>query len=151
MDRDEILVEYMNEHYAHARDHESLRAQITSILCAAAFVLIGLSIDKNADSRVMIGVGIVAMALAALNYRLNEIHKGRFDAHVGVAGGILKDMENRLWRGSGGAIKPSEARKKFWKEGASLSRTWNFVPLLVGITGLLVAGKGIIELVASKH
>jgi hypothetical protein len=35
------------ENYAHARDHESLRAQVTATLVAAAFVLIGLAIDKG--------------------------------------------------------------------------------------------------------
>ena len=49
MDQAQLLIEYGNEHYAHARDHEHLRGQITAILSASAFILIGIAFDHRAD------------------------------------------------------------------------------------------------------
>jgi hypothetical protein len=68
MTKDEVLIQYMNEHYAHARDHEALRGQITSILCAAAFVLIGLVLEKEVPGRVLVAVGIVTIILGIYKF-----------------------------------------------------------------------------------
>ena len=73
------------ENYAHARDHEHLRGQITAILVAAAFILIGLAVDKGSDRSTLIYVGISAVSIGALNVYLVLIHNNRFAMHVDIA------------------------------------------------------------------
>lgn len=73
------------ENYAHARDHEHLRAQITAILVAAAFVLIGLTIDKDVSSSTCVYVALFSILIGSLNIYLVKIHNNRFDRHVEIA------------------------------------------------------------------
>jgi hypothetical protein len=49
--RESVLLAVAQENYEHARDHENLRAQVTATLVAAAFVLIGLSLDREPAPR----------------------------------------------------------------------------------------------------
>jgi Tryptophan-associated transmembrane protein (Trp_oprn_chp) len=136
MGQEEVLIEYMNEHYAHARDHEALRAQITSILCAAAFVLIGLAISKDAPAGwVRAVVGIVVIALGGMNIWINWLHNNRFDAHVAAADKILEDLGNK------DQINAARSKFKQIKKG-SLSATWYSVPILVCVAGVLLVFYG---------
>jgi hypothetical protein len=144
MEPDEVLLAYMNEHYAHARDHEDLRGQITSILCAAAFVLIGFAGTGTGKPVVLLAAGLIAAALGLLNLQLNGLHESRFDSHTRVARAIRDDFERRLWVVGVAAIRPSEARKEFKKRG-DLSATWDRVPMLVIASGVLLAVYAILQ------
>ena len=73
------------ENYAHARDREHLRAQITAILVAAAFVLIGLTLDKDGSSSTCVYVAFSAMLIGSLNIYLVKIHNNRLERHVEIA------------------------------------------------------------------
>ncbi len=81
----EALKIVAEENYAHARDHEQLRAQVTALLVAAAFVLIGLAIDKATDPLTSRSVAGMALMIGILNVLVVVIHNNRFDRHVEIA------------------------------------------------------------------
>lgn len=80
----EALIIIAEENYAHARDHEHLRAQVTSTLVGAAFILIGLGISKDGAGKVTF-VAIFSILIGLLNVMLVFIHNNRFDRHVSIA------------------------------------------------------------------
>lgn len=117
------------ENYAHARDHENLRAQVTAILVAAAFVLVGLALDKGAIGVKLIFAAIFAILIGVLNIVLVFIHNNRFDMHVSVAENARKKIAD--------LHAPREVKKKW-----SLYKAWLVVaslPILAGL-GLLIIG-----------
>ena len=124
----EVLILIAEENYAHARDHEHLRAQVTAILVAAAFVLIGLAIGKDLDRRELRYVAALSILIGLLNVVLVVIHNNRFDLHVSIA----RDARHR--------ISAVEAETKISKR-FSLSAAWQLVaslPVLAGLGLLLV-------------
>lgn len=147
MTQDDFLIEYMTEHYAHARDHEHLLAQITSILSAASSVLIGLAVDGFPHTLVLGGMGLLVVLISVLNLRLNWLHRNRADAHMEAAGAIRDDFETRLWIAEKHNA-PSTFRKKFddVKTGR-LTSTWNMVPLLFGVAGAALLAWGMAKIV----
>ena len=80
----QALVITADENYAHARDHEHLRAQVTSILVAASFVLVGLALD-NLTAEKLIYMSCILILLGILNILLVFTHTNRFKMHVDVA------------------------------------------------------------------
>lgn len=146
MTHDDLLVQYMNEHYNHARTHESLRGQITSILCGAALAIIGFGLGKDASGIGMVGLGLGAFCLGLLNYRVNKLHNNRFDAHAATAGFVRNKLEERLLQNeSQTTITTRQARKKFDEvKRGSLSRTWNYVSLVICIAALLLVAYGVV-------
>jgi len=81
----EALILTVEENYAHARDHEHLRAQVTAILVAAAFVLIGLTIDTQLSGIRITYVAVMAILIGVLNVIVVLIHNNRFNRHVAIA------------------------------------------------------------------
>jgi len=154
MTHDDLLVQYMNEHYNHARNHESLRGQITSILCGVAFVIIGFGLGKDVGGIAIVGLGIAAFCLGLLNYQVNELHNNRFDAHAQAAGFIREELEKRLLQTEPqNSITTKQARDEFDKlKKGSLSKTWNYVSLAICIAALLLVAYGVaIRLVPTAH
>lgn len=90
----EALVLTAEENYAHARDHEYLRAQVTAILVAASFVLIGLALDKGIGGAKLIYVAIIAILIGVLNVFVVVIHNNRFDRHVSIARNAKEQIAN---------------------------------------------------------
>ncbi|MBB6520034.1 hypothetical protein [Pseudoteredinibacter isoporae] len=81
----QFLIITAEENYAHARDHEYLRAQITSILVAAAFVLIGLAIGNEISNEILIFISLLTISIGLINLWLNKLHTNRFKRHVEIA------------------------------------------------------------------
>lgn len=80
----QALVITADENYAHARDHEHLRAQVTSILVAACFVLVGFALDKmTAENQIY--MSCILILLGILNILLVFTHTNRFKMHVDIA------------------------------------------------------------------
>jgi hypothetical protein len=125
----QVLMLAAEENYAHARDHESLRAQVTATLVAAAFVLIGLAIDKGVVGPKLVFVAGSAVLIGILNLMIVRIHNNRFDFHVSIA----RNARQRI-----AEVKiESDIPKKM-----SLSAAWQVVaalPIAAGI-GLLLVG-----------
>jgi hypothetical protein len=81
----QVLALLAEEHYAHARDHEHLRAEVTTILVAAAFVLIGLAVDKSACGARLYYVALLSVLIGVLNLCVAAVHESRFKRHVKAA------------------------------------------------------------------
>lgn len=124
----EVLKLIAEENFAHARDHEMLRAQVTSTLVAAAFVAIGLAIDKNVTGQVLTFVGVGAIVIGLLNVIVVAVHNNRFDRHVSIA---------RIARGQIDSVEVDTNIPKL----LNLSYLWMLVaclPIFAGIGLLLV-------------
>ena len=80
-DREGNLLLTAEENYGH----EHLRAQVTSILVAASFVLIGLALDKGAQVNRLYFAAVAAIALSILNTMVVVAHTYRFQRHVEIA------------------------------------------------------------------
>lgn len=121
------------ENYAHARDHESLRAQVTAILVAAAFVLIGLALDKLSGTR-LIYVSVAAIVIGSLNIWLVILHNNRFDRHVAIA----REAKSQI-----SVVEAGTNLRKFGNLGAS----WLLVaalPVMAGLALLILSWAGCI-------
>jgi hypothetical protein len=114
------------ENYAHARDHENLRAQVTSTLVAASFVVIGLALDKSADDKRLYFVAIVTILLSTLNVLVVLAHNNRFDRHVDIA---------RLAKEKLGESDFDSPKGKLF----SLSGLWIVVAASPGFAGIAIA------------
>jgi hypothetical protein len=122
----EVLRLIAEENYAHARDHEQLRAQLTSTLVAAAFVLIGLVVGNQVHGPASIYASALVMLLGLLNIALVVIHNNRFDMHVSIARTARAQLHD---------VEIASGVQKRW----SLSVAWLIVasfPVFAGI-GLL--------------
>jgi hypothetical protein len=146
-----VLALYAEEHYAHARDHEYLLAEITAILTAAALVVIGLAMNNNLTGDFLNVTAILAIIIGLLNAWLIWLHNNRFKMHVSIAQQARWRMTmlalGEDWKGR---EKPSEdpcdiepeADKK--KRG-SLAGSWiavSFPPVIAGVY-LLIGNLGL--------
>ena len=127
----QALIITAEENYAHARDHEHLRAQVTAILVSAAFVLIGLAIDKL-EGLILYFVSALAIVIGLLNIRLIKLHTNRFDRHVDIARQAKAKLE-----GQSAVTNITPSIEKI----GSLENTWLLVatlPVIAGITLVLL-------------
>ena len=120
------LTTYAQEHYAHARDHEHLRAQITTILVAGAFVFIGLGVEKDLEWwKILLPVFVLTM----VNWRVVSMHNNRFKRHVEMGHYAMKQMrilskDKEYKSGILGIVEPEEEQKKGEKEPAN-EKLWD--------------------------
>lgn len=124
----QALIITAEENYAHARDHEHLRAQVTAILVSAAFVLIGLAIDKL-EGPMLYFVSALAIIIGLLNIELIKLHTNRFDRHVDIARQAKAKLEGQSAVTS---ITPSI------KKIGSLENVWLLVATLPVIAGIIL-------------
>ena len=134
-----VLGLYAEEHYAHARDHEYLRAEITAILAAAAFVVIGFATNLTGELRSV--AAVLAIVISLLNTWLIWLHNNRFDMHVSIAQqarwrmtmlALGEDWKGRKRQSEDPCEISPEAGKK--KQG-NLGFSWMAVSLLPSVAG----------------
>ena len=121
----QALILIAEENYAHARDHENLRAQVTATLVAASFVLIGLTLDKDLTQLTglrLTYVGLFSVLIGVLNVVLVLIHNNRFERHVSIA----RDARRKIYN-----VEAVTTIPKF----LSLSRAWLTVASLPAWAG----------------
>ncbi len=121
----QILLLIAEENYAHARDHEHLRAQITSILVAGSFVLLGLLGQDNIEPQLKVAGCIGCILMGVLNFLIVLMHNNRFERHVDIA----RQARNQV----------SEIRieTKITKFG-SLASAWLVVASIPSLLGLIL-------------
>lgn len=125
---EQVLILIAEENYAHARDHEHLRAQITSILVAGSFVLIGLLGQDNIDQHLKIAGCVICIIMGVLNFLIVLMHNNRFERHVDIARQARKQISD---------VKIETQIQKI----GSLDKTWLAVaclPAFFGIYFLLI-------------
>ena len=120
----QVLNLIAEENYAHARDHEHLRAQITSILLAGCFVLIGLLGQDSIDQYLKITGFIICTLMGVLNFLIVLMHNNRIERHIDVA----RQARNQ--------ISEVIIETKISKFG-SLNQTWLVVALIPSLSGLI--------------
>lgn len=130
--RQQALLLTAEENYAHARDHEHLRAQITSILVGASFVLLGLAVSGQIKPHAILFSSAISILIGILNVWLVILHNNRFDRHVDIA-----RKAKHLLTGDESLNLDSKIHKR-----GSISTTWTLVaslPILGGLClGLLL-------------
>lgn len=144
-----ILALYAEENYAHGRDHEHLRAQVTAILTAAGFVTVGLALGQDAAMAAREYTMVAATALSALNLWLIALHTNRFDWHVAKAREARRRMTliavGDSWAQHEGqpTIDPCDIEPKGKaKKWGCLATSWSLVALLpvASVAYLLLQG-----------
>lgn len=142
--RIQALTIYATEHYGHARYHEYLRSQVTSILSASSIVLFGFAIEQLEKSPMIATfAGAVVLILGILNLVLNFLHSNRFRTHVSAAQAALRGVEGSDASGDDGSTIEA-CRKVFEAEKyGKLTLAWNVLPVLVGFMGSFIFIQGI--------
>ena len=138
MDHAEFLTIYLNEHYAHARDHENLRAQVSSILSASSIFLMGILSVRDAPARHILAASGLVCILSLLNLVMNWLHSNRAKAHIDTAGEIREHVENAMWPQSNlTAASVYRTNFKTRKKG-SLTIFWYALPTIIFGSGILM-------------
>jgi hypothetical protein len=78
-----LIIEYMNEHYAAARHHQTMRMQMLAIFSAAASLLFSRGVTGAAPARGILGITLLLIAALSsfLNHRFSKANR----YHVEVA------------------------------------------------------------------
>jgi hypothetical protein len=128
----EVLLLTAEENYAHARDHEHLRAQVTSTLVAAAFVLVGLALNANLSPAKLAYVAAMTLLIGILNVVVVIIHDNRAERHISIARCAKHQIANVTAEG--------KVRKLM-----NLSLVWRLIaglPIIAAVGLLLVVALG---------
>ncbi|MEM7130451.1 MAG: hypothetical protein AAF702_29265 [Chloroflexota bacterium] len=136
----QLLTLTAEENYAHARDHEHLRAQITSILVAAGFILIALTFDKNLSITQLLFIVLIVFVVSAVNLRLVQLHTNRFKMHVAVADQAQEKIAEMVvgYDASNCEELLSTIRNRPILKQGSLASTWAWVAMLPFIAVILL-------------
>jgi hypothetical protein len=77
---DQLMIEYMNEHYEAARHHQTLRAETAALMTAAATFLFGKAFSKSPTYPVdylgyaLLAVGMIAFVANRRFHGANRLH-----------------------------------------------------------------------------
>ena len=144
IDSIEGLWRFYEEHAEEARQHETLRATVTSILSGIAAAVVGLA-GLGGLNLADIPAGIVVVLLALLGVALNLKHYERNRMHTRIMGETRKEI-TRL-QGDVGARSTQQIREAAVKKhndefkilsGIHLHTLWLFLPLMIGAVGVLL-------------
>jgi|ERR1700733_11807647 len=86
MNQATFLLEYLKEHYTQARQHETLRTNSTTLLTAAAGVVIGIAFKDGKVQPQMWWAGIVLILIGLACRRIQEAHFNGNRFHTQCAG-----------------------------------------------------------------
>jgi len=144
------LWRFYDEHATQARQHESLRATVTSILTGFAAVLVGFASTGGLQrSDVPAGVLVISIGLLGALLSLKHYERNRF--HVKVLGEVRKEIGTV--RGELGRPLTSEVRERAtkehradfskkvggrWIETSHLYQLWVALDLLVSAVGVVI-------------
>lgn len=147
------LWHFYDEHAAQARQHENLRATVTSTLAgiaAAVVTLAGVGGFTKADilaGAVVIILSVLGMALSIKHYERNRMHT----AILGAVRNRIDDLlETRPEQRMGKLREIGEQRHQekfslhekregpFWPKRVRLHLLWLMLPMGIGIVGILI-------------
>ncbi|HEX8573567.1 MAG TPA: hypothetical protein VF759_12545 [Allosphingosinicella sp.] len=148
MEASHLLLEYLNEQYTQARQHETRQTAATTFLTAAAAAVLGLAIDGGTLVYQNWWAGVVVGLIGAANLALLSAHQLGNRYHTTLAGKVRREIEDKFiqW---GDAKSPttlrSEALEKHGLRGAGVSigahvyARLKLIPILVMCLGAVVA------------
>jgi hypothetical protein len=152
------LWRYYEEHAAQARQHEDLRATVTSILVGFAAALVGFAgIGGLEPSDAPAGVLIIVLGVLGALLSLKHYERNRF--HVRVLGTVrgeitrlrsdpqraplstetLRDQASEE-HGKEFSLRRRSMRQGSWLARMSLFQLWLALPLAVAAVGALIVG-----------
>jgi hypothetical protein len=150
------LWRFYEEHASQARQHENLRATVTSILSSIAAAMVGLAGLGGLDLA-DVPAGIVVVLLALLGVSLSIKHYERNRLHARIMGAVRREI-TRIGHDSHAipkstqeiredaeeehaekfaVLKRQQARKSVWPR-IPLHVLWLGPPLAIGLVGVLV-------------
>jgi len=142
MESPELLLEYLKEQYAQARQHETRQTNTTAFISAGAGALIGFAGKDGVLIQTAWWVGAALIYLGIVNFWINQAHQIGNRFHTKLAGLTRHALEDAStgWTVS----KPTELRAKTLTEmglrgprisiGTIVYTRLCFVPLaLIGI------------------
>jgi len=152
------LWRYYDEHAAQARQHEDLRATVTSILAGFAAGLVGFAgIGGLEPSDVPAGVLVVAIGVLGALLSMKHYERNRF--HVQVLGAVREeitklradpgraplstaDLRGRAEKKHGKefSFRREKPKQGSWLVQTSLSRLWVALHLAVAAVGAVIIG-----------
>ncbi|MFC9506190.1 hypothetical protein [Streptomyces sp. NPDC057002] len=159
------LWRYYEEHAAQARQHENLRATVTSTLAAIAAAVVGLA-GVGGLSEADIPAGVVVIILSALGVALSIKHYERNRMHTQILSVIGKEIDQSgqnptikvkstrelrklgrvqhekkfsvLRRPEPESSEPSTPVRSPWVDRVRLHILWLGLPVGIGLTGVAV-------------
>jgi cation transport ATPase len=162
------LWRFYEEHASQARQHEDLRATVTSILCAIAAAVVGLASLGGLD-KADIPAGIVVVVLALLGVALSLKHYERNRLHTEILGAIREEITRLDQDETAVPRSTQEIRREAEKKHNSsftilkhqekvakspwvkvrLHILWLGLPIAVGVVGVLVIVLAIVGVAAT--
>jgi hypothetical protein len=146
MDQTALLLEYLKEQYAQARQHETRETNATTFLTALAGALLGLGFNEGAFRSGNGWIGALLILIGGANWWINRAHFKGNRYHTAVAGETRRSLEKAIpeWTVS----KPTDIRKKILADhglkgpessiGQNVHEALSWVPRGVIALGVLV-------------
>ena len=112
MEQHTLLLEYLKEQYAQARQHETLRTNCTTFLTASSGLILGFN-SKNGDLSGNMYFGLLIFLNGLANYQINKSHFFGNRFHTTVAKYVRTQLEIiPTWE----VLKPIECRRQAIEE-----------------------------------
>jgi hypothetical protein len=153
MEKTQLQLEYLKEQYAQARQHETLRTNVTTFLTATAGVILGLIFKEGRLISELWWGGIVVALVGAANFWINRSHFKGNRLHTAIAGKTRRAIEDTIqgWTGD----KPTQIRKEALKDegfsgpnvsvGGTIQSAIQIIPIGIMILGCALAGWPLIQ------
>jgi hypothetical protein len=114
MEKTQLQLEYLKEQYAQARQHETLRTNVTTFLTAAVGVLLGFIFKEGKLNPDLWWAGVVVALIGVANFLINRAHYKGNRLHTAIAGKTRHALEKAIqgWADD----TPTQLRKEALEE-----------------------------------
>jgi hypothetical protein len=100
MEPTQLLIEYLKEQYAQARQHETRQTAATTFLTATAGAVLGLALKDGHLLKTQWWIGLVVAGLGLANIRILDAHQIGNRFHTRLAGKVRRRLEEICdWEG----------------------------------------------------